>query len=803
MAADGVSGVSANLATRTVHVRHEAGLPELLSALDRAGYPAATAETRLAIEGMHCAACAIRLEQSLSARPGVHSVHVSLADRSARVRHTELAVSEADLVAVVRAAGYQATPLQAEDIDRAARETGAARLVFLIAAALTLPVFVLEMGHHTIPAFGHWIHHTMGMQTSWWIQAVLTTLVLAWPGRGFFRAGVPALLRGAPDMNALVAMGTGAAWAFSMVVLLAPGVLPEAARAVWFEAAAVIVTLILLGRWLEARARGRAGAAIAALAGLAPDTAEVRRDGGFVTLPLSAVARGDVISLRPGARVPVDGEVLEGRSWLDESMITGEPIPVAKGPGDRITGGTVNGAAALTFRATAVGSDTVLARILRMVEDAQAAKLPIQALVDRVTLYFVPAVMLVALIAGAAWLAFGPPPALVPALVAAVSVLIIACPCAMGLATPMSILVGTGRAAELGVLFRRGDALQRLEGARVVALDKTGTLTEGKPVVTELLPADGADGAEALRLAAAAEARSEHPIATAILAAARDRGLTLPGAEGTEAQPGHGLSATVEGRAVLVGSPRFLTARGVETDPVAAGLEKLTRDGRTIVAVAVDGRALAVIGVSDKIRAGAAEAVASLRRKGLTVAMISGDTEAAARRVAAELGISTVVAGVPPEGKVAAIEALRAEHGPVAFVGDGLNDAPALAAADTGIAIGTGTDVAIESADVVLMSGDPRGVATAVTLSGAVMRNIRQNLGWAFGYNTLLIPVAAGGLAVFGGPMLSPMLAAGAMAASSVCVVANALRLRRAAAGRAASAASAPVAAPVAEARAA
>jgi Cu+-exporting ATPase len=461
-------------------------------------------------------------------------------------------------------------------------------------------------------------------------------------------------------------------------------------------------------------------------------------------------------------------------------MITGEPLPVARGSGDRVTGGTVNGQGAITFRATAVGTDTVLARIIRMVEDAQSAKLPIQAMVDRVTLYFVPVVMAVAALTVLVWLVFGPEPALTRALVAGVSVLIIACPCAMGLATPMSIMVGTGRAAELGVLFRRGDALQRLEGARVVAFDKTGTLTEGRPVLTDLEVAGGEDADTVLAHVAAIEARSEHPIARAIVEAAADRGLTLPEAEGAEALTGRAMRGRAGGADWLVGAPRHLAEAGVDTSAFADRLARLAERGRTPVLVARDGRAVALVAVSDRVRPGAAAAVAALQARGLRVAMISGDAVATARAVAAELGIDDVVAEVLPEGKVAAVEGLRAAHGPVAFVGDGINDAPALAAADVGVAVGSGTDVAIGSADVVLMSGDPGGVVAAQTISRATMRNIRQNLGWAFGYNLLLVPVAAGVLVPFGGPMLSPMLAAGAMAASSVCVVANALRLRRA-----------------------
>jgi Au+-exporting ATPase len=471
--------------------------------------------------------------------------------------------------------------------------------------------------------------------------------------------------------------------------------------------------------------------------------------------------------------------VVEGESWVDESMITGEPVPVAKRAGAAVTGGTVNGAGAFAFRATAVGADMVLSRIIRMVEEAQGAKLPIQALVDRVTLWFVPAVMAAAALTFLAWLVLGPPPALSYALANAVAVLIIACPCAMGLATPTSIMVGTGRGAELGVLFRRGDALQRLADARVVAFDKTGTLTEGRPRLTDLELLPGFEREAVLVRVAAAEARSEHPLARALVAAASEAGLALPPATGFLSETGRGVSAEVGGERIAVGSERFLRALGVDPAPLASAAAAIAREGRTPVLVAIGMQPAAVAGIADTPRRGAAEAVRALHGSGLKVAMVSGDARAAAEAVARRLGIDEVVAEVPPEGKVEAVRRLRAAHGPVAFVGDGINDAPALAEADVGIAVGGGTDIAIEAAEVVLMSGAPGGVATAVALSRATMRNIRQNLFWAFAYNTALIPVAAGALWPAFGLLLSPVFAAGAMALSSLFVVGNALRLRR------------------------
>ncbi|MBC7141111.1 MAG: copper-translocating P-type ATPase [Rhodobacteraceae bacterium] len=740
-----------------------------------------TRQATFTVEGMSCASCVGRVERALKAVPGVIAAEVNLATQSARIHFTSGTTTPAALAAAAGAAGYPAFPAaeSGPKTDRQADEAAKLRRSFALSAALAIPVVILAMGSHMVPAFHHWVTGTLGEANSWRIQFVLTALILAGPGGLFFRHGIPALLRGAPEMNSLVALGSLAAFAYSTVATFAPGLLPEAARGVYFEAAATIVTLILLGRMLEARAKGQAGEAIRRLIGLRPDTAQVERDGTVTEVPVESLMKGDIVRLAPGERVAVDGVIAEGQGWIDESMLTGEPAPVEKSAGASITGGTVNGAAALSFRVTATGADTVLARIIAMVSDAQGAKLPVQALVDRITLWFVPAVMTLAALAFTVWLLLGPEPALTHALVAGISVLIIACPCAMGLATPVSILVGTGRGAELGLLFRRGDALQRLAEARIVAFDKTGTLTEGHPALTDLIPAEGFDEATVLGLAAAAEARSEHPLARAILDAARARGLTPPEATEVKALPGRGLTARVGGRAILIGNARALEEAGIDPGPLAEAAKRLAADARTPILVAIDGRAAALLAVADPVKPSARAAIAALHAMGVKTAMISGDTTATVEAIAKDLGIDHVAAEVLPDGKVAALEALKSQ-GTTAFTGDGINDAPALAAADIGIAMGTGTDVAIEAAEVVLMTGDPAAVADAVRLSRATMRNIRQNLFWAFGYNVILIPVAAGALYPLNGMLLSPMLAAGAMALSSVFVVTNALRLRRA-----------------------
>jgi len=777
-AVPGVTAASVNLATGRAEVTGTA-LPEaVIGAVTGAGYDVPAQRVDLVVEGMTCASCVGRVERALKAVPGVTGASVNLATESA---HVEGLAGVPALVAAIKGAGYDAhertpdTPRDDAETRAAAEEAGLRRDVIL-AGVLTLPVFVLEMGAHLVPAFHHWILGTIGQGTSWLIQFLLTTIVLAWPGRRFFLKGIPALLKGAPDMFSLVALGAGAAWAYSTLATFLPALLPPGTVAVYFEAAAVIVTLILLGRLLEARARGRSSQAIRRLVALQPQLAHVRRGSAVQDLPVAEVRPGDSLELRPGERVPVDATVTEGASWIDESMVTGEPVPVEKHPGDKVIGGTVNQAGALVLEATAVGADTVLARIIRMVEAAQGGKLPIQALVDRVTLWFVPVVIAVAVLTFLTWLAIGPEPALPMALVNAVAVLIIACPCAMGLATPVSILVGTGRGAELGILFRKGEALQALQGVEIVAFDKTGTLTEGKPRLLAFHPAPGETRESLLPIIAAVEARSEHPVARAIVEAAE--GLDLPRATGFRASPGHGVSATVDGQEIVVGAAREMTARGIDLAPFAEQAATLADRGESPVYAAQDGKLVALLSVADAIKPTTPEAIAALKARGLTLAMITGDDARTARAIARDLGIDEVVAEVTPEGKVEALHRLKAQ-GRLAFAGDGINDAPALAEADVGIAMGTGTEVAIEAAEVVLVAGRLPALAQAIGLSQATLRNIRQNLFWAFAYNAALIPVAAGVLYPVNGILLSPVLAAGAMALSSVFVITNALRLKR------------------------
>jgi Cu+-exporting ATPase/Au+-exporting ATPase len=779
----GVAQASVNLAAERVDVRFDAVTDPavIVEAIEDLGYRVPQRSVTLAVEGMTCAGCVRGVERALMAVPGVMSANVNLATEKAVVTGTAPA---ADLVAAVGAKGKTARALSGDEgpTDQVAKRDEEARQLkrrVVVAGILTLPVFVLEMGSHLIPGMHHLVMTTIGMQASWLIQFALTTAVLVGPGLAFYRLGLPALFKGAPDMNSLVAVGTAAAYLFSVVATFGPGLLPEGTVNVYYEAAAVIVTLILVGRWMEARAKGRTSEAIQRLVRLAPRTARVRREGGFVDIDVAQVALGDVIEVRPGERLPVDGEVLEGTTYVDESMITGEPVPVAKGTGAKVVGGTVNQTGSFTFRATAVGRDTMLAQIIRMVEDAQGGKLPIQAMVDKVTMVFVPVVIALAVLTFGVWLIFGPDPALTFGLVNAVAVLIIACPCAMGLATPTSIMVGTGRGAEMGVLFRKGEALQALSDVRVVAFDKTGTLTEGAPRLTDLDVAEGFDRAEVLERIAAVEAKSEHPIARAIVAAADGEGLVLPEVSGFESLTGMGVRASVGGAPIEIGADRYMARLGHDLGAFARTAERLSGEGKSPLYAAIDGRLAAIIAVADPIKETTPAAIAALHDLGLTVAMVTGDNRRTADAIARRLGIDAVVAEVLPDGKVEAVRNLKTAHGRLAFVGDGINDAPALAEADVGLAIGTGTDVAIEAADVVLMSGALSGVPKAIALSSATIRNIRQNLFWAFAYNTALVPVAAGALYPVFGVLLSPIFAAGAMALSSVFVLGNALRLRR------------------------
>ncbi|MCB5176171.1 heavy metal translocating P-type ATPase [Microvirga lenta] len=785
---EGVASANVNLATgrATVSLASSPADPQTIAeAVRRVGYEPTDTKVELAVEGMTCASCVGRVEKALKRVPGVLDASVNLATERATIRFLGGADVVARMIEAVEQTGYEAKEIRVDDqADRrhAAREAelSGLRRSLTIAAVLTLPIFLLEMGAHFVPGVDEWLMATIGHQESWYLQFALTTLVLFGPGLRFFRKGVPALLRFAPDMDSLVVLGTSAAYGYSVVATFLPGLLPAGTANVYYEAAAVIVTLILLGRYLEAKAKGRTSEAIKRLLGLQAKTARVVRDGQAMEIPLDQVLAGDVVQVRPGEKVPVDGQVIEGSSFVDESMITGEPVPVQKAEGAEVVGGTINKTGSFTFRATRIGADTVLAQIIRMVEQAQGSKLPIQALVDKVTAWFVPAVMAAAALTFLVWLVFGPEPALSLALVNAVAVLIIACPCAMGLATPTSIMVGTGRAAELGVLFRQGEALQSLKEVGVVALDKTGTLTKGRPDLTDFVTAEGFSEQDVLRLVASVESRSEHPIAEAIVEGARRRGLALAATESFDAVPGFGVSATVEGHKVDVGADRFMTRLGHDVTMFGATAARLGDEGKSPLYAAIDGRLAAIVAVADPIKPSTPEAIAALHALGLKVAMITGDNRKTAQAIARQIGIDEVAAEILPDGKVEAVKRLREAHGRIAFVGDGINDAPALAEADIGLAIGTGTDIAIESADVVLMSGDVRGVVNAIALSKATIRNIRQNLFWAFAYNVLLIPVAAGVLYPVNGVLLSPMLAASAMALSSVFVVGNALRLRRA-----------------------
>ncbi|WP_010490702.1 heavy metal translocating P-type ATPase [Pseudomonas sp. S9] len=784
----GVQMASPNLATERADITFT-GLADsqaAVRAIESAGYTVREETTELAIEDMTCASCVGRVEKALAKVPGVLKATVNLATETARVRHLAVVASIADLEAAVEQSGYKSRRVSAEtptagdqDAERRESEARALRRALLVASILTLPVFILEMGSHLIPAMHHWVMGVLGQQTSWYIQFALATLVLFGPGLRFFRKGVPALLRIAPDMNSLVSLGTAAAYGYSVVATFIPKVLPQGTANVYFEAAVVIVTLILLGRTLEARAKGRTSQAIKRLVGLQAKTARVERNGETIEIALDQVTTGDVVLVRPGEKVPVDGEVVDGTSYVDESMITGEPVPVSKGAGAEVVGGTINKTGAFSFRVTKVGANTMLAQIIRLVEEAQGSKLPIQALVDKVTMWFVPAVMAAAALTFLVWLIFGPDPALTFALVNAVAVLIIACPCAMGLATPTSIMVGTGRAAEFGILFRKGEALQALRDVSVIALDKTGTLTKGRPELTDLVPAEGFEYNEVLTLVAAVETRSEHPIAEAIVAAAKQANFALAPIEGFEATPGFGVSAKVAGRTVAVGADRFMTQLGLDVSSFLPAAQRLGEQGKSPLYAAIDGRLAAVIAIADPIKETTPAAIKALHALGLKVAMITGDNAATAAAIAKQLGIDEVAAEVLPDGKVAALKKFRTNGARVAFVGDGINDAPALAEADVGLAIGTGTDVAIEAADVVLMSGDLRGVPNAIAISQATIRNIKQNLFWAFAYNAVLIPVAAGALYPVNGTLLSPIFAAAAMAFSSVFVLGNALRLKQ------------------------
>ncbi|AZI44639.1 copper-translocating P-type ATPase (plasmid) [Deinococcus psychrotolerans] len=789
----GVEDVAVNLATERASVRFDPAQTDaqaLLTKVRDVGYLPVTAELDLPITGMTCANCTGRVERALSKVSGVLSASVNLASERAHIEYLPASTAPSQLRAAVREAGYGVLETQSgagqEDAEQAARQaaTDKLRSQVIFSAVFAMPLLLISMLPMLIPALDAALMRALPMSALNWVMLALAAPVQFGPGRRFYRLGWTALRHRSPDMNTLVMIGTSAAFFYSLAVTLFPGIFPAGTAHVYFEASGVVITLILLGKYFEAIAKGRSSEAMKTLLSLQPKEARVVRGQTETLLPVDEVQVGDVLRVLPGESLPLDGEVLSGVSFVNESMMTGESLPVQKAVGASVVGGSLNGNGALSVRVTRVGADTALSQIIKLVETAQGSKPPIQGLADKVVAVFVPVVLVIAAVTFAAWFFLGGAlsgngGALGQALINMVAVLIIACPCAMGLATPVSVMVGTGKAAELGVLFKSGAALEGLQAAGVIAFDKTGTLTRGQPELTDLELMSGFERAEVLRLIASAEQDSEHPIARAIVEAAKREGLPLTAPQSSQAIPGFGLEAVVGGVRVQVGADRYMVKLGLSPDAFAAQAKRLANEGKSPLYAAVDGQVAALLAVADPVKAGSREAVAALHRAGLQVAMITGDNARTAQAIARQLGINEVRAEVLPADKAATIKALQAGGQKVVFVGDGINDAPALAQADVGVAIGTGTDVAVETADVVLMSGDVRGVPNALALSRATLRNIRLNLFWAFAYNALLIPVAAGVLIPAFGIRLSPVLAAAAMGFSSVFVLSNALRLRQ------------------------
>ncbi len=741
-----------------------------------------TPSIQLSIEGMHCASCVGRVERVLAAQSGVEQCTVNLATERATIHGY---VDAPTLAAVVTSAGYPAKVIEdtqkinAERRQQKQQQWRVLKRDVMWALLLTLPLFLVEMSLHISSELQQWSDHVIPETTRWYCESLLTTLVLFFPGRRFYKLGLRALWQRAPDMNSLVALGTLAAWGYSLVATYLPQMLPENSRHVYYEAAAMIVTLVLIGRLLEARAKGKTSQAIQRLLTLQPNIAHLWQQDNVTEVATEQLKIGDIIEVRPGERVPIDGDIVFGSSYIDESMISGEPAAVEKQIGNNVTGGTINQQGYFRFAVKAVGEETVLAQIIHAVEQAQTTKLPIQSHVDKVTRWFVPAVLLAALLTLLGWLFVAPQTGVSFAVVNAVAVIIIACPCAMGLATPTSIMVATGRGAEQGILFRQGSALQQLRDIQLVVFDKTGTLTEGLPTLTDLNVIEGYQPTAVLQKLASVERYSEHPLAHAIVDAALAQQLPLLSAENFQSHSGMGISATLGEEVIRIGADRFMRALNIDITPVSQTSRQLAEQGKTPFYCAIDQQLVAVIAVTDPIKSNADHIVRQLQMKGITVAMLTGDNQSTAHTIAQQLGIDNVVAEVKPQGKVDALKQWQKQYSKVAFVGDGINDAPALATADVGIALGSGTDIAIESAEVVLMSGELQNVAQAIHISQATMRNIHQNLFWAFIYNLVLIPVAAGIFYPHFGVSLSPVIAAGAMALSSIFVLTNALRLKR------------------------
>ncbi len=761
---------------------------DMVSAIKKAGYSVGVSETRARITpGLHCGSCVSLIEDALYGIPGVLEATVNPGTDTVLVRYVTGQVDFAAMQATLESTGYQvARPVAEEepvDEETAAHEREYKSLMrkFWFAAAISIPVMLVaypELPWLYLPnLFVGEASETL-IQTLFVLSAIVTLPVMAYSGRQFFTGGWAAFKHHSADMNTLIALGTSAAWIYSTVALIIPSIFPEGTATPFYDVTAVVIALVVLGQALEVRAKGQTSQAIRKLIDLQAKTARVLRDGREVEIPVEEVLVGDVIVVRPGDKIPVDGEIIDGRSAIDESMVTGESMPIDKVIGDEVIGATVNTTGSFKFRATKVGKDTALAQIVKMVQDAMGSKAPIARLVDQVSHYFVPTVMIISILTFLAWYNFGPSQALAFAVVTAVTVLIIACPCAVGMAVPMSLVAGVGKGAEHGVLIRNGEALQTASKLNVVVLDKTGTITKGKPELTDTVPVNGFDAATLLRYAAGADYLSEHPLAQAIVAGTREQGVEVVEPDEFEAIPGHGVEAVVDGRQVLVGNIKLMRRYQVETSRLEADVKRLQSEGKTAMYVAVDGHAMGVVAVADTIKEDSIQAIQVMQELGLEVIMLTGDNERTAKAIARQAGIERVLAEVLPEDKAQEVHMLKQNGRKVGMVGDGINDAPALVEADVGFAIGTGTDVAIEAADITLMSGSLKGVAYAIEISRATMRNAKQSLVGAFGYNSLGIPIAAGILFPFFGILLSPIIAGAAMAASSITVVSNANRLR-------------------------
>ena len=771
---DGVTDVSVNFASEkaTISVSEDVPLESIVQAVKAEGYDVATLKTEFAVKGMTCAACVAAVERALKGLYGVVGVNVNLASEKASVEYIPTLTGFEEFRKAIKAQGYEAETITEEFTDREkeAREREFRDILRRFRLSAVLSVLILLGSLTGIPVL-----------SERFVLFALATPVQFWAGLRFYRAAWAAARHFSTNMNTLVVVGTSAAYLYSVVATFLPGIFERGGLEahLYFDTSAVIITLILLGRLLEARAKGRTSEAIRKLIGLQAKTARVERDGSEVEVPIGEVVVGDIAVVRPGERIPVDGVVVDGYSSVDESMLTGESMPVEKSVGDQVFGGTINKVGSFKLRATRIGKDTALAQIIRLVEEAQGSKAPIQRLADKVASIFVPTVIGIAAVTFLVWNFLGPEPAFTMALMNFIAVLIIACPCALGLATPTAIMVGTGKGAERGILIRDAEALETAHKIDTVVLDKTGTITKGEPELTDILSTDTTEEESVLQIAASAEKVSEHPIAEAIVRKARDLGLDLVEPDDFKAIPGGGIRARVGVDEVFIGNPSLLAREGIDPAPVSGIVDRLTSEGKTAVLVSVNRELKGVFGISDSLKEGSVEAIAELRAMGIEVVMLTGDNERMASRIAGAVGIERFFAEVLPEGKVDIIERLKAEGKVVAMVGDGINDAPALAEADVGIAIGTGTDIAMEASDITLIKGDLRSVVEAVKLSKLTLRTIKQNLFWAFFYNVIGIPIAAGVLYPFGGPLLNPMFASAAMAFSSVSVVSNSLRLRK------------------------